>query len=70
MNRLDEIGRNTFSAALAVGLRRTFIYEFSTGKKRSFSSDSLAKVAKALDWDVNELVATLSEKSDKVILTK
>jgi hypothetical protein len=60
-NRLDEIGSNPFLAARRGGLPRTFVYEFLTGKKRSFRNESLAKFAEALDWTVSELTAILSE---------
>ena len=35
-NRLDELDSNPFEAARRGGLPRTYIYEFLTGKKRSF----------------------------------
>ena len=54
-NSLIELDRNPFEAAKIGDLPRTFLYEFLTGKKRSFRGESMTKFAKALNWTVNEL---------------
>jgi hypothetical protein len=63
-NRLTEIASNPFKAAREADLPRTFVYEFLTGKKRSFRGESLAKFANALNWTVSELAAIVSENGE------
>ena len=60
-NRLRELGSDPFKAAEKVGLARTYIYEFLTGKKHGFGSGKLSKVAEALDWHVSELSLIVSD---------
>jgi hypothetical protein len=64
--RLIEIGRNPFRAALENGLPRTFMYEFLTGKKRSFRYEERDKFAAGLNWTTNELDVVLKEGVGKI----
>ena len=63
-NRLVEMDSNPFEAANRAELPRTFVYELLTGKKVSFRGESLKKLADALNWQVNELAAIVSENGE------
>jgi hypothetical protein len=58
--RIYERETNPFEVSRAAGLPRTFVYEFLTGKKATFGSKSISKLAAALDWDVSVLAEIVS----------
>lgn len=53
--RLEALDRSSITAALNVGLERTYIRDFVIGRKKSLGTKKLELVAKALDWTVAEL---------------
>ena len=55
-NRLTELGRSPITAAVSVGLERTYIRDFVNGRKDSIRLDKRALVAQALDWSVDQLM--------------
>lgn len=55
-NRLSELGRSPITAAVSVGLERTYIRDFVNGRKDSIRLDKRALVAQALDWSVEQLM--------------
>jgi phage repressor protein C with HTH and peptisase S24 domain len=55
-NRLTELGRSPITAAVGVGLERTYIRDFVNGRKDSIRLDKRALVAQALDWSVEQLM--------------
>ncbi|MBR1193213.1 helix-turn-helix transcriptional regulator [Bradyrhizobium sp. AUGA SZCCT0160] len=54
--RLAELDRSPITAAVKVGLDRTYIRDFIEGKKASLRSDKNEQVARALDWTVVDLI--------------
>lgn len=58
--RLAELDRNPFDAAKRVKLERGFINDILIGRKTSVRGSSMAKLAEALDWSLEELIARLS----------
>ena len=54
--RLDELGVSPITAALEVGLERTYIRDFVTGKKATLRSDKYPQVAAALKWTMADLI--------------
>jgi hypothetical protein len=54
--RLTELGRSPITAAVGVGLERTYIRDFVNGRKDSIRLDKRAQVAQALDWSVDQLM--------------
>jgi phage repressor protein C with HTH and peptisase S24 domain len=59
--RLLELNRSPITAAVSVGLERTYIRDFVSGKKDSVRSDKHALLARALDWTVSDLLDTTKE---------
>lgn len=59
--RLASLERNPFEAARRGGMERGFINDILQGKKTSVRGESLAKVAKALDWSLERMVAAMQE---------
>lgn len=55
--RLEELNRNPFDAARVGGLNKHFIDDLLIGKKDTVKETSLPKLAKALDWTLQELLA-------------
>ena len=55
-NRLLELGRSPITAAVSVGLERTYIRDYVNGRKDSIRLDKRALVAQALDWSVEQLM--------------
>lgn len=55
--RLQDLERNPFEAARVGGLERSFMNDLLNGKKKSVRGDNLEKLARALDWQVNELLS-------------
>lgn len=53
--RLKELNLSPITAALSVGLERTYLRDFVTGRKASISTNKLELVAKALDWTHEDL---------------
>ncbi len=55
-NRLLELGRSPITAAVSVGLERTYIRDYVNGRKDFIRLDKRALVAQALDWSVDQLM--------------
>ena len=55
-NRLLELGRSPITAAVSVGLERTYIRDYVNARKDSIRLDKRALVAQALDWSVEQLM--------------
>lgn len=53
--RLNDLGLSEFDAAEKIGRHRNFIYDFMTGRKKSFKGDGPEQVARALDCSVEYL---------------
>lgn len=62
--RLDDIGLNAFEAARTGGLERQFIYDLVAGRKKAVKTENLMKLAKALDWSVEQLTMAISGDYD------
>ena len=48
--RLEELGRNKFTAAREGGLERGFLNDFLIGRKKSAQGENFSKLAAALGW--------------------
>jgi hypothetical protein len=58
-DRLAATGRNPFEAARIGGLERSFVNDILIGKKASVRSNSLRKLARALDASESELTQAM-----------
>jgi len=62
--RLAALGRSPIEAANKGGLERSYIRDFLNEKKKSIKRKYYVKIAKGLDWTVEQLISTDTIKQD------